>query len=227
MKLLSAFLLASTLFAQNLSLNARGWNITGWKVRAADLSNFGNSGIRLSNAVDGALVFDFPVDTGTSTFSTVNYLYTKYTAPLGSQLTYAFAVTATGNPVFQWRTEVGNNCDPAVQFCNPAIARPYFESSFKGTCASGQSGVWCNRWWSANSYYVLAPGSVTLVIPLDPAQWSTVNGSTGAQESAAWNYALQNPTQIGLTFGGGYFFGHGVYVTGGTAQFQLQKLSVQ
>lgn len=221
------FLLASALFAQSLSLNSHSWNVTGWKVRAADLSQAGSSNIRLSNAVDGSLVFDFPVDSGRSTFQTVNYLYTKYTAPLGSQLTYALAITSTGAPVFQWKTEAGNNCDSAIQFCAPAAARPYFESSYKGTCASGQISVWCNRWWSANSYYVLTPGLVTLVILLDPAQWSTVNGSTGVQEIAAWNYALQNPTQIGITFGGGYFFGHGVYVTGGTAQFQLQQLSVQ
>ena len=70
--------------------------------------------------------------------------------------------------------------------------------------------------------YTLAPGARELVAPLDPAQWSSVLGKRGTDGAAArhgFEAGLAQLGNVGMTFGGGCFFGHGVFVTGGTARF--------
>ena len=59
---------------------------------------------------------------------------------------------------------------------------------------------------------------------LTPDQWSSVYGKTGNYDATAlagFRDALANLGHIGMTFGGGCFFGHGVNVSGGTARFVL------
>ena len=80
------------------------------------------------------------------------------------------------------------------------------------------------RWWSNPVSYTLADGTITLTTPLTPDQWSSVLGkfgNTDATSLAGFQNALANVGNVGMTFGGGCFFGHGVNVAGGTAQFKL------
>jgi len=42
-----------------------------------------------------------------------------------------------------------------------------------------------------------------------------------------FNTGLQNLSDVGITFGGGCFFGHGVHVTGGKARFELIDFRIQ
>jgi len=61
-----------------------------------------------------------------------------------------------------------------------------------------------------------------LVAPLNAAQWSSVLGKKGTDSAVAtqgFEAALADLGNVGMTFGGGCFFGHGVFVTGGTARF--------
>jgi hypothetical protein len=61
-------------------------------------------------------------------------------------------------------------------------------------------------------------------VPLNPDQWSSAFGQTGnanAQANAGWNNALKNVRYLGLTFGGGCFYGHGVSVSDGTATLTI------
>jgi hypothetical protein len=54
--------------------------------------------------------------------------------------------------------------------------------------------------------------------------WSDVIGEFGtlsATTQAGFAATLASVSQIGMTFGGGCFFGHGVNVSGGTAAFEL------
>jgi hypothetical protein len=71
------------------------------------------------------------------------------------------------------------------------------------------------RWWSNPTSFVLAPtdGVVTLSVPLRGGQWTNVGGMTGVQQPDGFAAALAHPANVGMTFGGGCFFGHGVLST--------------
>lgn len=197
-------------YGPDLSLSADGWStITG------------NNRLTLRNDTNGALYFDVPVNADTNCAlkgrcASINYLYTTRTPrQISGALTVSLTVQVAGNPTFQYYTNTNNTCG------DPATVRPFI-------WASNQSWADGDRWWSSVAY-VLAPGSVTFTVPLDPALWSGVYGewaNQDAQTLAWWAEALANISSIGLTFGGGCFFGHGVYVTGGTARFTLQNYDV-
>ncbi len=203
-KLLLSFALAASLGAQtNLSLRPSAWK----------LSTNSSKLWHLYTCNGGALCFDFP----TKWPQTVNYL-TAHVQPFGAATTAqaSLQVITTGNPVF-----VGTDT------CNfPAHFRLYFEAD---------SAVWTNfdgdgfRWWSNPISYQLAAGSAILTVPLTPDQWSTVYGKFGNYDTnymAGFAASLQHTAIAGGTFGAGCNFGHGVDVTGGTAQFQLLSYSV-
>lgn len=75
------------------------------------------------------------------------------------------------------------------------------------------------RWWSLASV-VLQPGGFTLSVPLLPAEWSSVYGKRGDFDAAAlagFQAALAAPQKVGLTFGAGNDFGHGITATGNSS----------
>lgn len=85
------------------------------------------------------------------------------------------------------------------------------------------------RWWSNPACIVLnADGnSQTLSVQLSPNLWSNVNGHFGNSRPAQFADAMKNLGRLGITFGGGNSFGHGVYATGGRARFTLIKCKLQ
>jgi hypothetical protein len=91
-----------------------------------------------------------------------------------------------------------------------------------------QLGKFGYRWWSNPSSFVLAPtnGAVTFTVPLHGSQWTDVNGMNGVQQPSGFAAALAHPANIGMTFGGGCFFGHGVFIDSGTATFNVTGFSV-
>jgi hypothetical protein len=65
----------------------------------------------------------------------------------------------------------------------------------------------------------LGAGSVALVGDLtDPSQWTSVFGRSGAANEPLFRAALADLGAVGFTFGGGCFFGHGVYITPGSGE---------
>jgi hypothetical protein len=158
-------------------------------------------------------VYDRPIATCASKGNcpSVHYVTTDYTQPISGTLVMSFRVETTGSVTFNGNLQSDNTCD------TPANVRPYFERM-------NDNGGEFYRWWANPISYVLAPGSVTLNVPLTPDQWSSVNGKFGNYDTeslAGFQTALQNIGQVGMTFGGGCFFGHGVNVSGGTARFVL------
>jgi hypothetical protein len=131
---------------------------------------------------------------------------------ISGTLTMTVEVTVVGDPTFNWRSEAFNTC-----YGTPATVRPFI----MGTHNTNTTG----RWWAVNpNEYVLAAASTVITVPLTPAYWSDVVGQNGALNSqtiAGFNDSLKNLSMIGMTFGGGCFFGHGVSVSGGTAEFQV------
>ncbi len=138
-----------------------------------------------------------------------------------SSLTVTYTMQTTGTPIFQYDPDPSNTCT------NPAHVRFWISDN----------GWWINdanmqykRWWSnPTSLELNGPGQFSMTVSLDPAQWSSVYGAFGNQDSTTLSYfndTLQNTYNIGLSFGGGCYFGHGVYVTGGTATFILQEYRI-
>jgi hypothetical protein len=160
----------------------------------------------------GALMFQFPAANDGS----IHYLYTSspLTAIHGT-LTVTLRVDSQGPVVFNSLDQSGCGIPPSVR---PLI------------WANNNGGGDYDRWWSNPSSFTLAAGATTISVPLKPANWSSVNGRYGnadAQVQFAFEKALLNVSRLGLTFGGGCSFGHGVNVSGGVATFALTDYRVQ
>ncbi len=175
-----------------------------------------SSGVQLQ-ALSGMAGFSFlfPPPPGSA-----NYLTTAYTTPLheGQVITATMQVVdVSGLPIFE-----------APEGGTPT-ARLYFEQVFTSKhCRNCDAtyGPDTYRWWSNPAAFTLADGTVTLVVPIDPALWSDAGGHFGDIEPFGFADALAYPAAIGLTFGG-EFFGHGVNVVDGTARFILTNYAVQ
>ena len=102
----------------------------------------------------------------------------------------------------------------------PATVHVFFEQ--QGDDLSNPDG----RWWAQASIYNLGSQdntAITFVLPLTSDQWTNVVGQYNAQ---TFYPALANVGWIGVTFGGQYFWAHGVALGGGTAKFVLLDFHV-
>lgn len=159
------------------------------------------------SASDNGWQFAFPTSNG------VGYLTTSQRPPTASRsISASISMETTGSPFFEYRTEASNTCD------RPAAVRLFFQR--RGDNLSGQGAYEFYRWWSNPIAYQLGAGAVTLTGDLtNPSQWTSVMGKDGSGDNeAAFRAALGDLDDVGFTFGGGCFFGHGVYVTPGTGQ---------
>jgi len=172
----------------------------------------GPQNFTLINHASGSLIFDFPSEPGS-----MNYLYnTRPPGTIAGRVIVSLQVTTTGVPIFNYMLEPGNTC------VTPATVRPFL-------WAHQDSPAEFDRWWARSVAYELAAGSTTMTVPLNADQWSSVNGKLGNADAGAmagFDAALKAVSSLGLTFGGGCFFGHGVNVSGGTARFVLTKYEV-
>lgn len=161
---------------------------------------------RHPRAIGNGWQFEFPDK------KAVGYLTTSQRPASASEsMTASITIETAGNPFFEYRTEASNNCG------GQATVRLYFQR--RGDNMSGDGAYQYYRWWSNPVAYQLAGGSIELVGNLaDPSGWSSVLGRNGADNEAAFRAALADIGTVGFTFGGGCFFGHGVYVEPGTGQ---------
>ena len=159
-----------------------------------------------------ALTFEFPRD------GSMHYLFTPSTlSAIHGTLAMSFTITTSGPVVF-------NSLDPQSSSCSIATAvRPFFWANDNG------SGPY-DRWWSNPRAFTLVPGNGSLRVPLKPENWSSVNGKIGNADSEtrfAFERAVLNVTRLGMTFGGGCSFGHGINISGGTAAFALTEFAIR
>jgi hypothetical protein len=163
--------------------------------------------------------FDFPSCGGTAACS-VNYLVTPVDFNVfGGHVSASLQITTTGSPTFNYKLAPDNTCD------NPAHVRLFLQQ--KNDPLTAQAEFY--RWWSNPTVYELAAGSSTLNAPLIPDQWVSVLGKIGNSSQRAtdgFKTALRNLGNVGFTFGGGCFYGHGVNVSNGTARFTLMGYSI-
>ena len=169
--------------------------------------------VNLTNAPGWFL--DFPtVASGRNVGYVMEAMPFRYIA--GSALEARFTLVTEGPVVFDHRTAPNNTSD------FPAHVRFLLQNGPISLDAHG-------RWWSNPIAVKLQPGSFTLRVPLDPGQWSNVWGQVGDLDDstrAGFAHVLANISEMGFTFGGGFFFGHGVRVSGGSARFILTGFDV-
>jgi hypothetical protein len=119
---------------------------------------------------------------------------------------------------------VFNSLDPQTSACTiPSSVRPFIWANDNG------NGDY-DRWWSNPRSFTLAAGAATITVPLTPDAWSSVNGKVGNADGPttfAFDKALLNVSRLGLTFGGGCSFGHGVNVSGGAATFAVTEYAIR
>lgn len=83
------------------------------------------------------------------------------------------------------------------------------------------------RWWGTTTANITSTrGDFTLVVKIDPANWTQVYGKSGTDQLAGFNDAIANVGNMGFTFGG-MFAGHGDAAVGGPVRFILKEYSVQ
>jgi hypothetical protein len=141
--------------------------------------------------------------------------------PASGTVTLSYSVAVTGSPVFDYRTATNNTCGTG----SPGTVRLFIQRA--GDTETGTGVYQQYRYWAISGFKALAPGLFTISAPLDPAQWSDVYGALGSANPSLFAAALSNAGRVGFTFGGGCFYGHGVFNSGGgTAQFTINSFTV-
>jgi len=219
-----AVLAAFPAFGQtNVTLSAKSWLLLDCDVSGDYCYNNDPSIAVLSNSPSGNLQFTFPnPSTGTA-----NYLTIPWRASLSKYSTMTITVQTvalSGSPIFDFNLQ-GTDDGP-----HPASVRPYIQ--YVNDNGTGES--YANKeWWADDPYsYTLDEfGVMTITVPLtELSVWSNESGQTADSspaETAAFQNVLAHPGQIGMTFGGGWFYGHGITVEYGTAQFALSLVEFQ
>ena len=196
---------------QQVSMRAQDWRVWGWGGFKQVYS--------LSSQATG-LYFTFPE----GNTSAVNYMYQPRKAPIaGSALSLTYQIVSTGTPTWNYffpQFDPGNLC------VTPATTRFWFAQ--KGFNSNPYPPTY--QWWSVPVAAQLTNNStVTLTVPLTPDQWMSTYGKFGNLDASTftdWSNSLQNPEQMGLSFGGGCYLGHGVSTLNGSAKFILWDYSI-
>ena len=160
--------------------------------------------------------FDFPRGTHCNTRHNcpgVHYVTTSHRKPISknSMLITTFQIVTQGKVSFNYRLEASNTCS------SPATVRAFLQRADDDLYAVN------GRFWSNPIATILAPGTFTLAIKLRPDQWTNVEGQ---HDRAGFEALLSKIGNIGITFGGGCFFGHGVNVEGGSARFVVSSFII-
>ena len=104
----------------------------------------------------------------------------------------------------------GGNCVSNI----PAAVRFYFRSPAASGPSTGSppAGFYTQYWWSDAMHVDLTSGNLTQTITesMTPTDWSDWNGQPAAEFPLTFAKATQNVKEIGLSFGGDFFFETGV-----------------
>ncbi len=169
----------------------------GWEIRYS-------TGVTLkAPALGQEFSFNFPLLPGS-----VHYITKPLALPAGGAASASFTITTTAEPAFDYHTAANNIC------ANPAAVRLFLQR--QGDDMSGKGDYEFYRWWS-NTGAVLKQGSATLTVALEPSLWTSVYGRKGDANPAAFADAMAHLGNVGVTFGGGCFYGHGVRILNGEA----------
>jgi hypothetical protein len=153
--------------------------------------------------------FTFPGPGGVA-----GYFYTKPPATVAVGQTVTLVYSIEGNiPV--WGVSDPTDLPPATMHL--FLWRSGDDLSCNGAMAS-------YRFWAPSGVAPKLGDSQTLTSVLDPSVWTNCYGQN---DTSGFAGALENAMGIGFTFGGQKFFGHGVYLIGGSATFKVNSYTVR
>jgi hypothetical protein len=131
--------------------------------------------------------------------------------------TSRFSQTQSASVIYDFNGD--NNC------AYPARVR--FRLQESGDDLPGTKGKQYFRRWSNRTAYQPAAGAVQLRASLtDLRGWTSVIGEKAnaiAAAAAGFRQAIGNLGNVGFSFDGGCFYGHGVRVSGGGAKFVVDN----
>lgn len=154
-------------------------------------------------ATGGGWQFDFPAQDG------VHYLLTPYTTALRGTLLAAGKIIAPA-AIWAWPPDI----------CG-GFAWAHIMVQQQGDTLQSDDG----RWWF-DAAIKLIDGPFSLPVTFTADYWTNVVGQRGTDRPTQWQTAMSNPGHIGLTFGGGCFFGHGAWLSAGAARFILTAFQI-
>lgn len=147
-----------------------------------------------------------------------NYLLTETGGPIrGPYVAMGYTVTTTGNPIFDYRTAANNMGGDGRGNVRLFIQR-------RGDDLGAQGDKQYYRFWAVGAVRQLEAGSYAISATLDPSSWSSVFGVRGDQAPEQFAATLKDAEFVGVTFGGGSFFGHGCYTHEGSAMFRVDSI---
>jgi len=144
----------------------------------------------------------------------VGYIIQAVYARISGNIRFKFEIVEGGSPIYQHALKADNVCG------GPSTLQLYFQRY--GDNGMNEFG----RWWSSTRA-VLGPGQQEIVVPLNGEGWSSVYGKFGKDAPLMFADALANVGQIGMTFGGGCFAGHGVNINGGSSHFTSMEYEIK
>jgi len=162
---------------------------------------------------------NIPVGTETLGATSIHYISTPVNINIDgkSSIEVGVNIETVGDPIFQYKLNPNNLGD------KPANVSIILQRQGDDMSAS----MPYHRWFCEPSLVTLAAGAATFTIPLDPSQWISVFGLKGTENPSEFKAALQNLANIGFTFGGGSFKGHGVNIDKGEAKFSVTSMEIK
>lgn len=150
---------------------------------------------------DGGFAFYFPRGDG------VHYVTRPPPGPVRGIMTIRYRVDSE-NPAWAFRGDTP-----------PPMVTAFVQRT--GDQLSGNTPD--NRYWASSMRGSLDPGEHVITVPLLIPMWTNVMGQ---RNDAGFKQTLNNCANVGVTFGGASFFGHGVWVSGGSARFTLLSFRI-
>lgn len=177
--------------------------LSAFSVNLAPRSWKTNQKAALSASVDGGLQMAFPTWP-----KYVGYLYSSVSTPISGTIVVDLRVDTFNAPTFV----INDNCSTRP------VVRPFVGRFSQG----GRKEIaFSDRWWANEPYaYTIASGSASIAVPVDRTFFTGLHW-TGLGDDAAFNLAMSDPDIVGVSIGGNCLFGHGVGVSGGTANLVL------
>jgi hypothetical protein len=172
---------------------------------------------------DDGIGFAFGADPYTRLFLTSNQVSGLLGDLTGKALTATFTITGTAT-AFTYDPRVSSAENEACP--TPASVRLYFEGNHNGNNPHWTPDM---QWWStpqACTLTSLVGNTLTLRVPLDPANWTDKGFELASDVPTDFAAAVATVSAVGVSFGGGCFLPTGAYPTDGTASFVLKSYSV-
>jgi hypothetical protein len=153
--------------------------------------------------------FTFPGPSGVA-----GYFYTKPPATIAPGQTVTLYYSIEGSTP-EWGVSDPTDVPPATMHL--FLWRGDDDLSCNGAMAS-------YRFWAPSGVTLKLGDNQTLTSVLDPSVWTNCYGQ---HDTSGFAGTLENAMGIGFTFGGQKFFGHGVYLSGGSATFKVNSYTVR